>query len=452
MATDSAARGEQGRPGMALRAWLSQPVDAAGVAAFRILFGAALLLSTLRFAAYGWIRELYIDPVFHFSYRGFEWVRPWPAPWLYLHFVVIGASALAVAVGWRTRWAAGLFCLAFTYVELLEKAAYLNHYYLVSLMAALLIVVPSASMWSLDARRLGSRPLVARWCYLLLGGQVAVVYSFAGVAKIGEDWLLHAEPLRTWLQAYADLPFVGPWLATPFAAYAMSWFGCIYDLSIVGWLLWRPSRPFALLAVFGFHGAIWILFPVGVFSLVMVICASLLCSPSWPRRFLGRHKSPPSQLGPDSSPQRLAPWAVAAILSYLGFQIAWPLRHFAIPGDVNWSEEGFRFAWRVMLVEKSGQVEFRVHADGEHWIDFPREQLTPLQHKMMSTAPDMIHEYALHLAQRLRARGHREVQVYADAYAALNGRPSQRLIDPTIDLAAVPRRAGSGSFVVPLHR
>ena len=58
---------------------------------------------------------------------------------------------------------------------------------------------------------------------------------------------------------------------------------------------------------------------------------------------------------------------------------------------------------------------------------YPRRELTPLQYKMMSTQPDMIHQYALAVAERYGGPG--RARVHARAYASLNGRPSQRLID-----------------------
>jgi vitamin K-dependent gamma-carboxylase len=137
---------------------------------------------------------------------------------------------------------------------------------------------------------------------------------------------------------------------------------------------------------------------------------------------------------------------------YLGLQVLVPLRFVLYPGNVNWTEEGFRFAWRVMLIEKSGQVEFEVvnHNPPRRWVVYPRSELTPLQYKMMSTQPDMIHEYALHLAERYRRQGYPDVEVRAQAWAALNGRPSQRLIDPAVDLAREPRSLLPKSWIVPL--
>jgi hypothetical protein len=66
--------------------------------------------------------------------------------------VVAGCAALATALGWRHRAAAALFALTFTWLELVGATTFLNHYWLVSLMAALLAVVPANRAWSVDAR------------------------------------------------------------------------------------------------------------------------------------------------------------------------------------------------------------------------------------------------------------------------------------------------------------
>jgi vitamin K-dependent gamma-carboxylase len=46
----------------------------------------------------------------------------------------------------------------------------------------------------------------------------------------------------------------------------------------------------------------------------------------------------------------------------------------------------------------------------------------------------MIPAFAHELARRERRAG-RDVAVYADVFAVLNGRPPRRLIDPNVDLA-----------------
>jgi vitamin K-dependent gamma-carboxylase len=423
---------------------LNRPVDAAGLAAFRIAFGAVMVFAVVRFAARGWVKELYLGPSFHFTYLGFEWIRPWPAWGMAVHFALMGLAAFGILLGAWTRLSALVLFVTFTYAELLDKTTYLNHYYLVSLLSLMLVFVPAGAAFSIDAARRRTAAGVGSWVYELFRVQVGAVYFFAGLAKLDADWLLGAQPLTTWLQVHADVPLIGPLLAEPATAGVMSYAGAAFDLAIVPLLLWKQSRSFAYAAAVFFHVSIWLLFPVGVFSWVMLVAATVFFDPAWPRRWLRAHAAP----SPISV--RLSPGMAVVALAYCAVQILVPLRFLAYPGNVNWTDEAFRFAWRVMLVEKSGAVEYRVRTPSGQSLVNPRTDLTPLQYKMMSTDPDMIHEYALHLAARRRASGEGEVQVFADAYASLNGRPSQRLIDPTVDLAAVPRSLLPQTWIVPL--
>ena len=241
-----------------------------------------------RFWAYGWIDELYVQPPFHFTYFGFAWVRPWPPSGMYVHFAVMGLAAAGLCLGLASRLSAFVFFLTFTYAELIEKASYLNHYYFVSLVTLLLATMPCGTELSVDAwlrRRRGQPPELARaWCYALLRAQLAVVYFFAGLAKLNPDWLLSAEPLGTWLALHADTPLIGPWLASRPAAYLASYAGAVFDLSIPLWLSWRRSRPWAYAVAVAFHVVVWLLFPIGVFSWVMIAAGTCFFEPGWPRR------------------------------------------------------------------------------------------------------------------------------------------------------------------------
>ncbi len=448
-----------------LSSLLREPSDAAGLAVFRILFGVVMLASVVRFAALGWIRELYLEPSYHFTFLGFGWVRPWPAWGLYLHFALMGASALLLTIGYRTRLSAGLFFVLFSYVELLDKSAYLNHYYLVSLLALLCVFVPSGAAWSLDARRSGGELRVPRGSYWLLRGQMTIVYFYAGVAKLNPDWLWRAEPLRAWLATYSDTPLLGAWVEQPWLAPLMSWGGLVYDLSIAPLLLWRRTRPLGVVFALGFHLTVGWMFPIGVFPWVMLVAMTVFFQPDWPRHFVGpgsvvsrlfrRLAWPvPSATAPRSA------WcgpvsgrALTLAAAYLVVQALLPLRFVLYPGWVNWNEEGFRFAWRVMLMEKVGHVEYDVDCppSGERVHVYPRRELSKLQYRMMSTQPDMIHQYALYLADRYRGTCSSKVRVFADAWASLNGRPSHRLIDNTVDLAREPRSLGPTRFIVSLE-
>ena len=54
---------------------LEKPVDPAGLAAMRVLFGLTMAIATARFVAKGWVYELLVAPPYHFTYMGFDWVK-----------------------------------------------------------------------------------------------------------------------------------------------------------------------------------------------------------------------------------------------------------------------------------------------------------------------------------------------------------------------------------------
>lgn len=421
---------------------LFRPVDIASLAAFRIVFGGLCLAMVGRYFAYGWIDDFYLRPHVFFPYPGLEWIRPWPGNGMYLHFAVVGVAAALLTLGLFTRLSAAVFCLGFTYAHLIDRTNYLNHYYLISLVALLLVVVPSGAAASLDVwlGRVQRRTSVPAWCVWLLRFQLGVVYFFAGFAKLDHDWLIAAQPMRMWLAAWADVPGLGPLLAIGITAHLFAIAGAVFDLSVPFFLLSRRARPFAYAAVVVFHLATAILFPsIGLFPWLMMGLTPIFFSPSWPRRLLGSTLEPRSSIGDLATPAVATRRVVIAALSfYAAVQIAVPLRYLAYPGDVLWTEQGFRFAWRVMLMEKYGHAEFTAidRESGQRWRIAPSDELTPLQTYMVSTQPDMLLSFARWLGDRWRERGHPNIEIRADVQVSLNGRPHRALLDPDADLLA----------------
>ena len=424
-------------------------VDAASVALFRRAFGLLMCAATIRFAARGWIDEILGAPAFHFTFTGFSWVQPLPQPWLYVQYAVMALAALALGLGVYARVASGVYFVLFTWAELIEKAAYLNHYFFVSLIALLLTIVRTDQLFALVPERrsvVDHGRIDRRWLWLFRG-QIIVVYFAAGLAKVDSDLRVHAEPLRIWLQDAGGWPLVGPLMTSTLTAHAMSVAGCLFDLTIWAFILHPRTRVVAYICAVFFHLMVWKLFPIGLFSPVMLTAATLLFSPSWPRRFM----TTTTTLRTATTTTPAKRWPTIFVAVWLLVQLALPLRHYASPGVTNWTELGFRFAWRVMLIEKTGTVEYRVVADDVTYRVFPGDELTALQHRQLRTQPDMILQYAHHLRDVAAARGEGRVQVYADAWASLNGRRAQRLIDPTIDLATVTDSLWAAPWIVPLH-
>lgn len=446
-----------GRPRLSAD-FLFRPVDGASLAAIRVFFGVLLFVGIARFVLEGWIEVLFVEPRHFLKYSGFEWVWVWSRPGMYAHYVVLAALAAAIAVGYRTRTAALLFFLSFTYVELMDVTNYLNHYYLVSLIALLLVVVPANRVWSIDAQQRGGAPAmtVPAWCVYLLRFQVGVVYVYAGLAKFGSDWLLHAQPLGLWLAARDETPLLGPWFATDWLPYAMSWGGFFFDTTIVFFLLWRWTRPVAFAVLLLFHGMTHVLFDIGLFPFLMTALATIFFAPDWPRTLLRRigvgvAAADTATATPQWGWTPLRVLGATALGAHCLVQAALPLRHHYYPGSVLWHEQGMRWSWNVMVREKSGSITYHARdpESGRTWQITPQRYLTWRQANEMSGQPDLILQVAHLVADELRSLGVVDPEVRAEALVSLNGRPPSPLIDPEVNLADVRDGLGRATWILP---
>ena len=451
---------------------LGDGVSIAPLVTMRVAIGMLIAYGALRFLAEGWVARLLVEPSHYFSYYGFAWIpRPGAAGAYGLYFLLVALGA-AVALGYRYRFTAPALFLAFLYSQLLDATNYLNHYYLLVWLSGLLCLLPAHRAYSLDvvAGRAVALAKVPFWMIAAFMVQLALVYGFAGVAKINGDWLQRAMPLAIWLPEHADLLVLGPVLAKAETAYLGSWAAMLYDCTIVGWLLWQRSRKWAYLAVLGFHALTGLLFNIGLFPLIMVALTTVYFAPStharvwhWveSRIMRWRHKSQSTvAISGESLASAGGMLPVHAVRSRLivgclviglAAQLVLPVRAAFYDGQVAWHEQGYRFGWRVMLVEKVGNAEFSVH-DGRgrrERVDLDA-LLTPYQQKQMSIQPDLILQTAHLIAKRYGDRGWEGPRVQADVRVALNGRRTRRLIEPDYDLSQARDTWAPKSWILPL--
>ncbi|WAS97231.1 HTTM domain-containing protein [Nannocystis punicea] len=465
----AAVSGRGVRPRLPLHERLFAPVDIASLVWFRIAFGLLMIVDVWRY--YGKIGATYIQPGFHFTYYGFDWVRPWPGDGMYVHFLVLALAAACVMIGFCYRVAATVFFLGFSYWFLLEQARYLNHFYLIALIAFAMIFVPAGRAYSVDAwlrPRLRAKTAPA-WALWFVRFQIGIPYVFGGIAKLNADWL-QGEPMRMWLAARANRPVFGPLFTQEWVVYFFSWGGLLFDLLIVPFLLWRKSRPFAFVGALLFNLVNGYVFTIGIFPWVMAAATLMFFEPDWPRRF-GRFLA---RLFGLRTRDRFEPWLararepvtaalriglqprqrlILALLGvYCGFQLLFPLRHWLYPGDVAWTEEGHKFSWRMKLRDKESKVRFLATDPHEErtWEVDARQYLTSWQRSEMSGRPEMILQFAHHLAADLRAQGHEDIQIRAIASVSLNGRPRQLMIDPDVDLVKQPHSIWPAPWILPM--
>jgi Vitamin K-dependent gamma-carboxylase len=424
-------------------------------------FGAILLIGTIRFVAKGWVNEFYVKPKFHFPFYGFEWVHPLPPAGMHFVFacMILTSAFIIAGLFYRLSVAAFLFC--FTYVELIDKSYYLNHYYFVSLFTFLLLFAPAHRYFSLDIRRRPSlrTEKVPSWTILMFQAQLCLVYFFAGLSKLTPDWMLDAMPLRIWLPANTGIPVLGPLLGQAWIAYVFSWCGALFDLSIGPLLWWKPSRKAAYGVVILFHLVTALLFKIGMFPYIMIAATVIFFSEDWHRRLLRAlgDRAPLKAAAvlqhaevPAIPRQRNSP-AIRILCIFFLLQILVPMRFLLYPGHLFWTEEGYRFSWRVMLMEKSGTDFFYVKdpATGRRGEIINSRYLTPFQERQMATQPDMILQYAHFLRDVYRRQGIADPVVTVQSYVTLNGSGSRLFIDSTVDLAQQTENFSHKTWILP---
>jgi hypothetical protein len=293
---------------------------------------------------------------------------------MYVLFVALAACAIGVANGFYYRLAGALYTLGFAYVFLIEKAHYLNHFYVIILMSALLTVVPAHSLWSYDADhgRTKKSDFIPAWPVWLIRAQLVIVYAYAGIAKLNSDWL-SGRPLNIWLDHHRDVPLIGEFLAGDTFALIASYSGIFIDLILGPALLFKRTRVLALVIMASFHLANSFLFSIGIFPWMMLGANLIFLDYDWPRklpRFFNRvvnlselkeHEAAPTE----NMPAPLGRWGTLFVGGWLAMQLLIPLRHHLYPGDVAWTEEGHRFSWRMKLRDKHGTTEIYLQPAGK---------------------------------------------------------------------------------------
>ena len=439
----------------AIKSYLKLNTSIFPLAIFRMAFGSLMAFSTLRFLSKGWVEAAYLNPQFHFTYRFFDWVEPFDPFWMYGTVVLCALSALCIGLGYFYRWAAPLFFISFTYLELIEKSWYLNHYYFVSLVAFLLIFLPANRNYSLDTYfgRTSKLAKVNNWNIDVLKLQLGIVYVFGGIAKLKYDWLFLAQPMKFWLKSRTDLPLIGFLFEYDWMPYAFSWAGLVYDLSIV-FLLWnKRTRLVAYLLVLVFHILTYVLFNIGMFPWLMIAGSLIFISKEeWKHLFL---KIGISLKESGNRDVLISPvFSKLVIVLFLVLQIVFPLRHYFLSKNVLWTENGFRFAWHVMVMEKSGYITYTVidNISNQQWKEYPSDRLDPIQEKQMSHQPDMILQYARYLENIYKTQKHTDLSIYVQSKVSLNGRPSQVYIDPKLDLLTLQSANDIYQHILPLQK
>jgi hypothetical protein len=271
--------------------------------------------------------------------------------------------------------------------------------------------------------------------------------------------LLEAMPLKIWLPGQSDLPIIGSYLNKNWVHYAFSWIGMLYDLTIPFLLLYKPTRYFAFFMVVVFHVLTKILFPIGIFPYVMIISSLLFFDSKFHIQILKyfsqifRIPFEKFQNNQTFTPTPFTKIGNAVVILFVVVQLVFPFRSLLYKEELFWTEQGYRFSWRVMLMEKAGYTQFTVvdSITNEKIKVNNSNFLTDFQEKQMAFQPDFILEYAHILKKHYQKNGVNNPKVFAESYVALNGRLSRLYIDPKVDLAQEKETFKNKNWILPFN-
>jgi len=418
---------------------LFKKTDIRTLALLRMVLGLWFFVDFAGMMLIGRVQEAYIDAQMHFPFLGFEWVKPLPASGMYAVFGLMSLAALAILVGYRYKLGVLIFLLGQAYVFMIDIVYTLNKFYLFIILALVLLFIPANRFWSLDVKqgRVLKQPTVPRWCVLIFQVSLCLIYFYSGLSKLNHDWLVLHQPLTNHLSWQWPFKAMGKGTRETVIA-LMSYGGVFFDLSIALWLSLRNTRWFAHSYQFSFHLLNFVLLGVGSLSIFMVLITLLLFPPPWLKRKMKLESLDGLQL-PSLSRKKLV---VASLSIFLLLNLLIPHRHLLIDNDVNWTEKGHRFSWRLMTRTKLGSNSTFIITDKDSdqtWTINPREYLTGRQYRKMSSETDLVIVFAHWLENEWSERGYANVAINGVINTRLNARRPQLLVDPQLDLTTVER-------------
>ena len=418
-------------------------VNNVGLVTFRMMFGLLMAAESFGAIATGWVYRAYVEPRLTFSILPFDWPKPLPGGGMYGYFIVMGLSALAVMAGWRYRWTSVALALLWTGAYLTQKTHYNNHYYLAVLLCWAMTMVPAHRRAALDVGRTGQRSeSCPAWLVFAFKLQVLIVFVFAAIAKLYPGWW-NGDYIAVAFGMRSERFLVGPLLTEPAFQQLITYSGIAFDALVIPALWWSRTRLLAFGGLIVFNLFNSLVFQIGVFPYLVLALSVFFFYPSTVESVfrwvpgLGR-----AGVGATSDVHAPIPWPKGALGIALGvyfaLQVGLPLRHHLIEGNVNWTDEGHRMAWRMMLRHKSGQVTLvaRDPKSGQQWVIDQKEWLTRKQRQRIATRPDFMFQFVQALKTDFADQGVSDIQIFArNSRVRLNKGPEGPLFDGAVDLA-----------------
>ena len=420
---------------------LYKPVDNSPLILFRICFGFLLLCHCFSYIKEGKVFTYFIEPPFTFTFIGFEFLQPLPGNGMYFYFGLMALLGLMIMLGAWYRFSMASFTLLWTGIYLMQKSGYNNHYYLVCLLCWLMCFMPANKNYAVDVWR---KPQLKKdacynWVTLVFIIQTAIIYFFAAASKLNTDWL-SGKYIAIQFEGLGKHHLLGFIYGNTAFQKLVCYGGLFFDFFIVLLLFWKKTRKPAFTLFCFFHLFNSYSFRIGIFPYLSIAMAVFFFDGETIRKIFFPKKIPvqvsKTIMLKINSVKKIFAYVLAI---YFLFQITLPLRSLFYPGNVFFTEEGYRMSWKMMLRKKTGTITFKVHdpVSGKTWTNDPSQKFKPQHVYWIAICPDIAWQYAQTIKREYSHNGYAAVSVYAIDSVSLNNNPPQLLINPDTDLASV---------------
>lgn len=410
---------------------LFKPIDNAPLILFRILFGFIIAVESFGAIATGWVQRVFIDPEFTFSHIGLEWLQPLPGNGMYFYYAVMGIMGVFVLLGFKYRWSLLVFTILWSGVYFMQKSSYNNHYYLLLLISSMMLFLPAHRYASLDVKNNESlqRLSMPQWCSWVFIAQIFIMYFFAAVSKFYSGWL--DGTFTQILFKSNPFPIVEPIVSHPVFHLLIAYSGILFDFFIIPLFLYKKTRTIAFFSALFFHLFNALFLQIGIFPFFAISFIVFCYPPEFIQKVFFRRKPKFKIITPSYATKPLLIWL---FIPYFLIQLALPLRHWFIPYDVLWTEEGHRLSWRMMLRSRHAYTQFRIiDQDTKTLIPYDYQaKLSPKQQRFVAAYPDGIYQMA-QIIKKEFADKKQNIAIYVDSRASINNGPYYTFIDPNVD-------------------
>jgi vitamin K-dependent gamma-carboxylase len=423
-----------------IRQYFFNPIDNSQIVLFRILFGFLMAAESFGAIATGWVKKTLVDPQFTFSFFGFEWLQPLPGNGMYFYFILMGTVSLMVMVGYRYKLNILALAVLWSGAYFMQKTSYNNHYYLVMLMTWGMVFMNPHRHASLDVKRtkieVNSCPNWNRLFFVIL---LLLVFTYGAIAKFYPGWW-NGDFIKNSFSRKTNYWLIGPLLGKEWFQLFVTYSGVIFDATIIPLLIWKRTRILAFIGLVVFNLFNSAVFQIGIFPFTVIALTIFFFEPETISKLFFPKKQYADVPHFDPDKPRNNTFTFYLLIGFFILQIALPLRHYFIPGDVNWREEGHRMSWRMMLRTKRGAINLEaVNPKTQEKFRIKKEDyLTKDQRKELATKPDFLYQFVQRLKEDYAEKGMNDIQIYCKmSRVSLNGKKAQPLFKSDIDLAKV---------------